>query len=109
MVVNAIILSILHTYWTTVLGPILVNYDKIFVIFYHKFPNQLHYDEEQRDRFGQRDINMSEIALVAWHSGHRVGVQNRRSRVRIPPGCKEFIHCSADAITYIKCIIIVYT
>jgi hypothetical protein len=37
-------------------------------------------------------------------SGHRVRLQNRRSRVRIPPGCKvllEFIHCSAVVIT--KC------
>jgi hypothetical protein len=27
-------------------------------------------------------------ALAAWHRGHRVRLQNRRSRVRIPPGCK---------------------
>jgi hypothetical protein len=26
-------------------------------------------------------------ALAAWHSGHRVRLQNRRSRVRNPPGC----------------------
>jgi hypothetical protein len=26
--------------------------------------------------------------MVAWHSGHRVHLQNIRSRVRIPPGCK---------------------
>jgi hypothetical protein len=25
---------------------------------------------------------------VAWHSGHRVLLQNWRSRVRIPPGCE---------------------
>jgi hypothetical protein len=25
-------------------------------------------------------------ALATWHSGHRVRLQNRRSRVRIPPG-----------------------
>jgi hypothetical protein len=30
------------------------------------------------------------VALVARHSGHRVRLQNRRSRVRIPPGCKVF-------------------
>jgi hypothetical protein len=29
-------------------------------------------------------------ALAVWHSGHRVRLQNRRSRVRIPPGCKVF-------------------
>jgi hypothetical protein len=27
-------------------------------------------------------------ALVAWHSGHRVRLQNRISRVQIQPGCK---------------------
>jgi hypothetical protein len=27
-------------------------------------------------------------ALAAWYSGHSVRLQNRRSRVRIPPGCK---------------------
>jgi hypothetical protein len=30
------------------------------------------------------------IALAAWHGGHRFRLQNRRSRVRIPPGCKVF-------------------
>jgi hypothetical protein len=34
------------------------------------------------------------IALTVWHSGHRVRLQNRRSRirfrVRILPGCKVF-------------------
>jgi hypothetical protein len=29
-------------------------------------------------------------AMAAWYSGHRVRLQNRRSRVRIPPGCKVF-------------------
>jgi hypothetical protein len=29
-------------------------------------------------------------ALTAWHSGHCVRLVNRRSRVRIPPGCKVF-------------------
>jgi hypothetical protein len=29
-------------------------------------------------------------ALAAWHSGHRVRIPNRWSRVRIPPGCKVF-------------------
>jgi hypothetical protein len=28
--------------------------------------------------------------MAAWHSGHRVRLQNRRSWVRIPPGCKVF-------------------
>jgi cell division protein FtsW (lipid II flippase) len=27
------------------------------------------------------------LVLAAWHSGHRVNLQDRRSRVRIPPGC----------------------
>jgi hypothetical protein len=27
-------------------------------------------------------------ALAAWHCVHRVHLQDRRSRVRIPPGCK---------------------
>jgi hypothetical protein len=30
----------------------------------------------------------SYTALAAWHSGKRVHLQNRRSRVRIQPGCK---------------------
>jgi hypothetical protein len=28
------------------------------------------------------------LALAVWHSGHRAHQQERRSRVRIPPGCK---------------------
>jgi hypothetical protein len=28
------------------------------------------------------------LALEAWRSGHRVRLKNRRSRFRIPPGCK---------------------
>jgi hypothetical protein len=31
------------------------------------------------------------LALAAWYSGHRVCLQNRRSRVRIPSGCKVFL------------------
>jgi hypothetical protein len=30
--------------------------------------------------------NNPKLPMAAWHSGHR----NRRSRVRIPPGCKVF-------------------
>jgi hypothetical protein len=32
----------------------------------------------------------SSQALAAWHSGHCVHLQNRRSRVWIPPGCVVF-------------------
>jgi hypothetical protein len=28
--------------------------------------------------------------LAAWHGGDQVGLQNKKSRVRIPPGCKVF-------------------
>jgi hypothetical protein len=35
-------------------------------------------------------IKCETCALAAWLSGHRVRLQNRRSRVRIPPGCKVF-------------------
>jgi hypothetical protein len=30
------------------------------------------------------------LAMAAWHSGHRVRLYNRRSRIRIPPWCKVF-------------------
>jgi hypothetical protein len=43
-------------------------------------------------------------ALVAWHGGHRVRLQNIRSLVLIPPGCKVFrcsyIHCSNVVTTW---------
>jgi hypothetical protein len=29
-------------------------------------------------------------SLAAWYSGHRIRLHNRRSWVRIPPGCKVF-------------------
>jgi hypothetical protein len=31
-------------------------------------------------------------ALAAWFSGHRVRLQNRGSRVQVPPGCKVFMN-----------------
>jgi hypothetical protein len=31
------------------------------------------------------------VALAVWHSGHRVRLNNRRSRVRIPLGGKLFV------------------
>jgi hypothetical protein len=37
------------------------------------------------------------LALAAWYSGHGVNLQNRRSRVRIPPGCKVFLKCVHDS------------
>jgi hypothetical protein len=44
--------------------------------------------------FGPRKIwkpwSAVRAALAVWHSGHRVRLQNIRSRVRIPPGCKAF-------------------
>jgi hypothetical protein len=43
--------------------------------------------------------NQGVHALSAWHSGHRVRLQNRRSRVWIPPGYKVFSICSAVVIT----------
>jgi hypothetical protein len=45
------------------------------------------------------------FALAAWHSGYRVRLQNRRSRVRIPPGCTEFLHCSSVVIHNLICIV----
>jgi hypothetical protein len=53
-----------------------------------------------------------EIALAAWHSGHRVRHQNRRSQVRIPPGCKVFWNVYIAMLLswqYIICIVIVCT
>jgi hypothetical protein len=48
-------------------------------------------------------INVFVIALVALQSGNRVCLQNRRYRIRIPPGCMyvrlfglyTYVHCSA--------------
>jgi hypothetical protein len=35
--------------------------------------------------------DVDNLALAAsWHSGHRVRLQTTRSRVQIPPGCKDF-------------------
>jgi hypothetical protein len=62
---------------------------------------------------GARQILLSHenmySALAAWQSGHCVQLQNRRSRVRIPPWCKVFrnlyiavllsklkLHCHCD-------------
>jgi hypothetical protein len=45
------------------------------------------HDHPLRPSFVERK---SCFALAAWHSDHHVHLQNRRSRVRIPPGCKVF-------------------
>jgi hypothetical protein len=52
-------------------------------------------------------IGKNLCALAARHSGYRVRLQNIRSLVQIPPGCKlEFIHCSGHNLI---CIVIVCT
>jgi hypothetical protein len=54
-------------------------------------------------------VNVINVALAAWHSGYRVSLQNRRSRVRIPPGCEVLrvlctLHCCCQNLI---CIVIV--
>jgi hypothetical protein len=51
------------------------------------------------------------FALAAWYSGHRVHLQNRRSRVRIPPRCKVFlgIYAYLCCCHNLICIVIVCT
>jgi hypothetical protein len=41
-----------------------------------------------KNGFNKKAIKLSIFVLAPWHCGHHVGVQNRISRVRIPPGCK---------------------
>jgi hypothetical protein len=48
---------------------------------------------------GCKIISIVGIAPVAWHSGHRVRLQNRRSRVRIPPGSKLQCCCQKNALS----------
>jgi hypothetical protein len=36
------------------------------------------------------NINSIMQCFVTWHWGHRVRIENRRSQLRIPPGCKVF-------------------
>jgi hypothetical protein len=43
-----------------------------------------------RFKLGTFALTLWVLALAAWYSGHRIRLQNRRSRVRIPPGCKVF-------------------
>jgi hypothetical protein len=40
--------------------------------------------------FAFKYITFYRFALVAWHSGHYIRLQNRISSVRIPPGYKVF-------------------
>jgi hypothetical protein len=47
------------------------------------------------------------VALAAWHSGHRVRLQDRRSRVRISPGCK-ILRNLCIAIVYLRKINNIY-
>jgi hypothetical protein len=39
--------------------------------------------------FLQFYMKFRQLALAAWYNGHRVRLQNRRSRVQILPGCKH--------------------
>jgi hypothetical protein len=56
------------------------------------------------------DITINRTALAAWHSGHRFRLQNRRSRVRIPPGCKVLgIYTLQCCCHNLICIVIVCT
>jgi hypothetical protein len=50
------------------------------------------------------------FALAAWHSGHRVHLQNRRSQVQIPLGCKVLgIYTMQCCCHNLICIVIVCT
>jgi hypothetical protein len=60
--------------------------------------------------FLQSEVSVSQKWMdsnPAWRSGHRVRLQNRRSRVRIPPGCKVFWFAVQRSCHYLKCIAIV--
>jgi hypothetical protein len=50
---------------------------------------------------------LSLLALAAWFSGHRVRLQIRRSRVRIPPWCQFLgvytLQCCCHNLTCIVC------
>jgi hypothetical protein len=83
------------------------------LVYYGKFFENYTSRQNFRTNFF-RGENYALIALVAvWHSGHRVRLlQNRRSRVRIPPGCKVFrnlyiaLQCCCHNLI---CIVIVST
>jgi hypothetical protein len=55
-----------------------------------------------------REIHANRLqALAAWRNGHRVRLQNLRSRVRTPPGCKVFrtnaLQCCCQNLTCMRC------
>jgi hypothetical protein len=62
-----------------------------------------------------RDFNIAVLLFVAqraatWHNGHRVRLKYRRSRFRIPSGCKilGIWNCSVVVKTCVLCIVIVW-
>jgi hypothetical protein len=47
--------------------------------------------------------NSLQFCVEAWQSGHCVRLKHRGPRVRIPPGCKAVIDCTAVSKLYMHC------
>jgi hypothetical protein len=61
-----------------------------WVTFWNYWNSPNYYSTYFRDKKLRFSFDKKRFALVAWHGGHRVRQQNRRSRVPIPPGRKVF-------------------